>query len=90
MASKDTRALLRDTVAQLAAVTEQHSQQAEAAAAAAGETGSEGGGAMAAEDIQKIYEQGDRFLDRYNGDLAFIHSARYNKKFKKQADAKEL
>jgi cyclophilin family peptidyl-prolyl cis-trans isomerase len=74
----------------LETLLEQHSQQAEAAAAAAGETGSDGGGAMAAEDIQKIYEQGDRFLDRYNGDLAFIHSARYNKKFKKQADAKEL
>ena len=40
--------------------------------------------AISGYSIDKIYELGDKFLSRYDSDLPYIHSARYNTKRKQQ------
>lgn len=37
-------------------------------------------GPISGDNLKKVYEQGDRFLSRYDSDLPFIHSARYSKR----------
>ena len=43
--------------------------------------------AMSGDNLKNLYEQGDRFLSRYDSDLPFIHSARYNNKRKQHMAA---